>query len=262
ACCGMAEFSMYSSRGISRPRVSHFLFLALCLMSLGCGKRAEAPESSFHCPSKLSRALAFAHLKEAHVRLETMTTEAAENAIALTTDGLSCAPPHGKAHGLVVARLLSERARASASLGQDESALQDLQAAILWADRGRREGGGRNDPLLLPEIYLTQAFLLLRVQKHADAAESAAKAREAASLTGIEAAAIECEALLLEGDLAEQRGDQSHPPEGYFRRVLEVARRHNYPESVHDYVERAAFRLGDMDEDERKQLLGEAEAAE
>src|SRR5690606_3138515 len=75
------------------------------------------------------------------------------------------------------------------------------------------------------------------------------------------AAAFECEALLLEGDLARRRGDESYPPEGYFRSVLEVARRHGYPETVLDYVERAAFRLEGIDEGERQQLLGDADAA-
>jgi hypothetical protein len=237
------------------------LLLAACLTPSACGKRAESPEPAFHCPTKLSRALAFSHLKEAHVRLETMTTEAAENAITLTTDGLSCAPPHGKAHSSVVARLLLERARASASLGRNESALQDLEAAVLWAERGKHESGGNEDPLLIPEIHLTSAFLFLRVPDHKSAAKSASKARDAASKVGIEAAAIECEALLLEGELAHQRNDQSYPPEGYFRRVLDVARRHGYPEEIHDYVERAAFRLEDIDDDERQRLLGDADAA-
>jgi len=229
---------------------------------VACGKRAKEPEGAFHCPSKLSRALAFSHLKEAHVRLDTMTTEAAENAIALTTDGLSCAPPRGKAHGSIVARLLVERARASASLGRDDAALEDLEAALLWAERGKLEGGtSSEDPSLLPEIHLTRAFLFLRVQNHQEAAKSASKARDVASRVGIEAAAFECEALLLEGDLARRRGDESYPPEGYFRSVLEVARRHGYPETVLDYVERAAFRLEGIDEGERQQLLGDADAA-
>lgn len=187
--------------------------------------------------------------------MEVLTVEAAKASISLATDGLACAPPHGRASAATVARLLSERARAYSALDETDAALADLEAALLWAEQGKKE-----DPLLVPEIHLARARLYLRKQAHEKAAEAAAHARASAERLGEQAAGLQCEALLLEGDLANRRSNNSYPPDGYFRRVFDVARRYQYPESVWDPMERAAFRLKDLDATSREQFLGPVRA--
>ncbi len=183
--------------------------------------------------------------------MEVFTVEAARKAIDLCTDGLSCAPPRGNAGAATVARLLVERATAYTTLNENAAALADLEAALMWADQGKKD-----DPLLVPEIHLARARLHLRQQDHDQAALSASHARDSASRLGEAAAGLQCEALILEGDLAARRPRSDYPPEGYFKQVLEVARRYQYPETVWDAVERATFRLSDLDERERNELLG------
>lgn len=231
--------------------------VSLCLVALifGCKSAPKEPKATFDCASKVSSALAFSHLKEAYLSMDEPTVEAAKRSISLSTDGLSCAPPRGKASAETVARLLMERARAYSSLGKNDAALTDVEAARLWAERGKKE-----DPLLVPEVHMQSARLFLRQQAHAKAAESAARARDAAERVGEQAAGLQCEALLLEGDLANRLSNNAYPPDGYFRRVFEVARRYQYPESVWDPMERAAFRLNDLDEGNREDLLGPVRA--
>lgn len=232
------------------------VLLLVSTLTLGCKSTApEEPKPTFDCPEKISSALAFSHLKEAHVNMEVLTVDAAKKSVRLATDGLSCAPPNGNARAATVARLLTERARAYAALDENAAALADLTAALLWAERGKQE-----DPLLVPEIHLASAQLYLRGQAHDKAAESAARARDSAERLGEQAAGLQCEALLLEGDLANRRSNNTYPPEGYFRRVFTVAKRYQYPESVWDPMERAAFRLKDLNPESRSQLLGPVRA--
>lgn len=236
-------------------RLKWSMSLLLLTCGAGCKSPPKEPQPTFDCPTKISSALAFSHLKEAYVRMEVLTVEAAENSISLSTDGLSCAPPRGKASAATVARLLMERARAYSSLDENEAALADLKASLMWAEQGKKE-----DPLLVPEIHLASAQIFLRLQSHDEAALSASRARDTADRLGEVAAGLQCEALLLEGDLANRRTNNAYPPAGYFRRVFEVARRYQYPESVWDPMERAAFRLNDMDETSRDELLGPVRA--
>lgn len=232
--------------------------VVLCLVAVSAGCKSIAPEEpkpTFNCQSAESSALAFSHLKEAYISMDVLTVEAAKRSIALSTDGLSCAPPRGKASAATVARLLMERARAYSSLDENEAALADLNAALMWAEQGKKE-----DPLIVPELHLESARLFLRQQAHDKAANSAARARDSADRLGEQAAGLQCEALLLEGDLANRRAKSDFPPDGYFRRVFEVAQRYQYPESVWDPMERAAFRLKDLDESNREELLGPVRA--
>lgn len=232
-------------------RLGWGMYFCLLITSTGCKGAPTEPKPTFDCPTKVSRALAFSHLKEAHVSMEVFTVEAAKKAIALCTDGLSCAPPRGKAGAATVARLLVERATAYTTLNENDAALADLQAALMWAEQGKKD-----DPLLVPEIHMASARLFLRKQDHDQAALSAARARDSASRLGEPAAGLQCEALILEGDLSARRPRNDYPPEGYFKRVFEVAQRYQYPETVWDAVERAAFRLSDLDERQRDELLG------
>lgn len=230
--------------------------LLVAVLTFGCSKNApQEPKPGFDCQRKISSALAFSHLKEAHVNMEVLTVDAARKSIQIATDGLSCAPPRGNARAETVARLLTERARAYAALDENAAALADLEAALLWAERGKKD-----DPLLVPELHLASAQLYLREQAHDKAAESAARARDSAERLGEQAAGLQCEALLLEGDLASRRNNNAYPPEGYFRRVFSVAQRYQYPESVWDPMERAAFRLKELNDESRAELLGPVRA--
>jgi hypothetical protein len=142
------------------------------------------------------------------------------------------------------------RARASASLDDNEAAVADLQAALSWAEQGKKD-----DPLLVPEIHLGMARLHLRDQAHDQAAQAAAHARSTAARLGLAGAALQCEALLLEGDLANRRAPERYPPSGYFMTLLDVAKRYKYPEDVWEYMESAVSRLG-LDAPKSAALMG------
>lgn len=230
-----------------------FVFLALFVFSTsGCkGRQPEHADPNFDCRGKDSRDLALSHLKEADHALENPTVKSALYSVILSSRGLSCAPPAGRAEAWMVARLLLVRARASAALQNPEDSLSDLEASLAWAHQGRS-----HDPLLLTEIHLEIARAHLGLLQHDEALKHVRTALSSSTRLGKEGAHLTCEALLLEGDVLLRLGESPETAEALYRRVFEVAERHGYPEATWDYLDSAVARLGVEGSSQEQILLG------
>jgi hypothetical protein len=82
------------------------------------------------------------------------------------------------------------------------------------------------------------------------------KSLSSAQRVGAEAAALQCEALLLEGDLLARLRPEDERADAYYRRVFEVARRYEYPEETWDLIESAVARLPHSSQGEKAEYLG------
>lgn len=178
--------------------------------------------------------------------------ESAREAVELSTEALSWAPPHSRIRHWLVARMLLTRARAQIELGQLNSAATDLEAAVVWAKQD-----SATPQILFAEIHLARATALLRLKKPAEAQAEVDAARLHAQALAADGAALLCDALLLEGDIAVRLGDPELPrPEHYFREVFAVAARFNYPNDTWIHLDRALSRLEIADEAARAALMG------
>lgn len=208
-------------------------------------------DDSLHCRGESAQALALSHLKEADHALDNPTTKSALHALILSSRGLNCAPPKGRAEAWTIARLLLTRARASAALERPDDALSDLEASLVWAEHGLA-----HDPLLLTEIHLETARADLGLMKHDDALAHVKEARRTSAVLGAQGARLTCEALLLEGDLLQRLGREGDASHRLYRQVFEVAERHGYPEDTWDYLDSALARLDLQSKHEEGVLLG------
>ena len=235
-------------------RVFAWLLLASVPLS-ACSKPSEAPEDPSRATAEVAQSRALSHLKAADVSLEQKTVASAKQAIELANAGLRWAPPIGKAKAWTVARLLLARARASRELGNLEAATADLEAALQWADRGQGQ-----TPDLAAVLELEVATILVRESKLKEAAARIARVRSKAHVLGANGAALECEALILDGDLSVRLNrDGSLAPANLYRAVFDVARRHDYPEDTWDHMDRALWRLHLEDSPEADTLMGPVE---
>lgn len=229
--------------------------LALCLLvavSLAaCASAPPDPDDPSRASAPRAQSLALSHLKAADVELEHQTRASAEESIRLANEGLRWAPPAGKAKSWTVARLLLVRGRAQRELGALDAAEMDIDAALKWAERDH----GRT-PDLTPELGLEMATILIRQGKLRDAAPRLANVRQESRRLGATGVALQCEALILDGDLSLRLARNGQlAPERLYRAVFDVARRYDYPEACWDPMDRAIGRLQLENTTEAQQLM-------
>lgn len=236
---------------LQETRVRLILCFLLGLPLAACGSASPDPDDPSRASAERAQSLALSHLKAADVELERQTTAAAEESIRLANEGLRWAPPAGKAQAWTISRLLLARGRAQRELGALEAAEVDLQAALQWAARDHGK-----TPDLIGELNLEMATILIRQGKLREAAPRLARTRQDASRLGAPGASLQCEALILDGDLSLRlaRRDQLDP-ERLYRSVFDVARRYDYPEGCWDAMDRALGRLGLENSSEATEIM-------
>lgn len=232
-------------------RRAQWLLLAALVLSSCSRPEVRAADEAFDCRGKRSQPLALSHLKEADLKLQDPSVRGALHALSLTSRGLACAPPRGRAEAWTVARLLVVRARASTEIDRPDDALSDLLAARKWAAQGPT-----GDPLLVPEIHLATARAYLRRLEHNEALSQVDLALGGARGAGAASATLQCEALLLKGDILGRLRPSDDAPKDYYRQVFKVAERYQYPETTWDYLDSALARLAPASSTEAARLLG------
>lgn len=239
-------------------RIFTRLLLSMVVISLSmtaCTKPSLDPDDPSRANAQVAQSRALSHLKAADVHLERQTIASAKQALELANAGLRWAPPAGKAKAWTVARLLLVRARASRELGNLDAATLDLEAALEWAARDQGQ-----TPDLIAVLELEIATILVREAKLKEAAARITEVTSMARTLGADGAALQCEALILDGDISVRLGrDGSLAPENLYRAVFEVARKYDYPEDTWDHMDRALWRLRLENSPEANALMGPVE---